>query len=240
MFKTRLFTNNLRAVSVLGVAAVSYNLYRPINLESINNVIVDKSLDPFPTKLSNFKLIGHGMRSVTFLGFNVYGIGIYFDENNSKQVKNILGDYDLTTDLNNEKSVEIISKIIDTTDFRIRISPVRNTDFNHLKDGFIKSILSSPLKKEYGDKANEGLDEIRNIFKNFKGSVPKNHILLLSTNNGSLSFTYENTKTGEIKEIGKVNEKVVSKLLLLCYLSNAKPLSESLRTSCNQGWNELI
>lgn len=243
MFKQlRTQLNNRKLVyyaAGLGVSTLAVNLYHPVYLESINSVIVDKSLTPFPTSLKDYKLLGYGMRQVTFLGFNVYGIGIYFNTKDSNKIKSILSHYDLAKDLDDAKSVEIISQIIENTDFKIRISPVRNTDFTHLKDGFIKLILASPLKKNYGDKVNEGLDQLRDVFQPFRGSVPKNHVLLITTERGKLTITYENTKSGEIKVMGQVDEPAISKLLLLCYLSNAKPLSEALRKSCNEGWNNL-
>ncbi|EGV60387.1 Altered inheritance of mitochondria protein 18 mitochondrial [Yamadazyma tenuis] len=242
MFKAfRSFNTNVKvftgvAGALVGVQALS--VYNPIYLENLKSVLVDNSIDPFPTKLSNYSMLGHGVRSVTFIGFKVYGAAIYVKDSDKSKVKSIVSERGFEKLEDVEESTELISKICDSVDFKVRICPVRNTDFNHLRDGFVKSILSNPLSKNNAA-VGAGLDELRTLFKGFKGSVPKNHILLLQTDKGKLTFTYENTKTGEIKVLGTVNEPLVSKLLLISYLSSRKPLSEPLRKSCVEGIKNL-
>ncbi|RCK64464.1 Altered inheritance of mitochondria protein 18, mitochondrial [Candida viswanathii] len=76
-----------------------------------------------------------------------------------------------------EQSAEAVGKLLDNdVEFMARISPVRNTDFNHLKDGLIKSILAHPKSKELKEDLAPGLEQLRKAFTR-KGSVPKNHLL---------------------------------------------------------------
>ena len=51
-----------------------------------DTITVDSSISPFPLTIQeakqanvhdDFQLLGHGVRSVTFVSFKVYGIGIY-------------------------------------------------------------------------------------------------------------------------------------------------------------------
>lgn len=222
------------------------------NEDSVN---VDSAIDPFPrviipTTQSNVKeayqLLGYGVRSVTFIGFKVYGIAIYTASKDSAKIKAVLGQYEQKEQkpikelLNDaEKSVEIVEKLIDNdVKFLIRILPVRNTDFGHLRDGFVKSILANKLTQNSKEIVNQGLEELRGVFLGFKGSVPKNHILWLEYNK-TLSLAYENTKLHKIKPMGVVDNAIVGKILVLAYLSGNKSLSEPLRRSSVDGFAGL-
>lgn len=213
------------------------NNFHPITLDN-GGVFLDKSVDPFPTKIGNYSMVGSGIRSVTFLGFKVYAVGIYINHKDIIKAKTVLKNYDLG-DLNDEeKSGIIIADLLNNNvDFLIRISPVRNTDFGHLRDGFIKSILAHPISKTKRDDVNEGLQQLRSVFMGYKGSVPKNHLLMLLTSNGKLTISYSDNKT--VSEMGKVDNELVGQLLLLQYMSGKKPLSEPLRQSCNEGWKQI-
>lgn len=232
-----------RFLTAAGITStlVSYNAiqtYNPVFLENLKQVVVDKSVDPFPTSIGNFHLLGHGVRSVTFVGFKVYAIGLYLRDSDRKSITEILTPEQIENLEDAEKSTELISQVWEKAEMKIRICPVRNTDFSHLKDGFIKLILANPMLKQ-NTQISEGLDEIREIFKKFRGSVPKNHVMMLETDHGKLSFSYENTSTGEIKHLGTVNEPLISKCLIVSYLSSRKPLSEPLRKSCIEGFKFL-
>lgn len=221
-------------------------------VQNEDSVHVDSAIDPFPRVLSPetqsnikdaYQLLGYGVRSVTFIGFKVYGIAIYTATKDSAKIKTILGQYEQTEKkpikelLNDsEKSVEIIEKLIDNdVQFLIRILPVRNTDFGHLRDGFIKSILASKLIQNSKEVVNQGLEELRGVFLGFKGSVPKNHLLWLEYNK-TLALSYENTKLHQVKPMGVVNNATVGKILVLAYLSGNKSLSEPLRKSSVDGF----
>ncbi|CAH2354266.1 altered inheritance of mitochondria protein 18, mitochondrial [[Candida] railenensis] len=220
-----------------------------------NSISVDSSIDAFPISISpqnnknintSFDLLGAGVRSVTFLGLKVYGIGLYLSTEDIHKVKQVIS---ATSEFNSalkdpEQSTEFISKLLDShTRFAVRICPVRNTDFTHLKDGLIKSILSHPLSKSGSpvkDEVSRGLEQLRDVFQGKKGSVPKNHLLWIEVlKDGKVSISYEDTKNNKLRHLGEVEEPMVGKVLFLQYLSGKKPLSEPLRTSCNEGWSKL-
>lgn len=236
-------------VGLLAMSQIVAN--QPYLNDLVNSVVVDKGISPFPKLINNFTMLGSGVRSVTFVGFKVYGVGIYYNKSEESTLVRILrqsissgsenGKDLLKQQLDNdEDSVKLLDQLITNHQYLIRISPVRNTDFNHLKDGFIKSILAHPLTSDQ-EKVNQGLDELREVFKGHKGSVPKDHLLLLTVNKkGQLSFTYENTSTKQTIEMGTVNEPIIAKLLLIGYLGHKKPLSQPLRSDCNEKWLELV
>lgn len=233
MFSTTRRVFATRTLGITGglVALNALNVYHPISLENMQTVIVDSSASAFPKAIDNFTLLGCGIRAVTFVGFKVYAAGLYIQNNVSQEVKKLIKED--FGDLKAEESTEVINKLWEITDYKVRISPVRNTDFNHLKDGFIKLILANPMAKN-NEQVAEGLDQLRNVFKGHKGSVPKGHVLLLESNGGKLSFTYQDPKGTEMV-LGTVEEPLVSKLLFECYLSSRKPLSDQLRKSCIEG-----
>ncbi|KAK6459837.1 altered inheritance of mitochondria protein 18, mitochondrial [Scheffersomyces coipomensis] len=218
------------------------------------SVSVDSSIDAFPLEIKqsdkkhlhqNYQMLGFGVRAVTFVGFKVYGAGIYISKDDIKQTKTILKGEDSISEeklLDVEQSVQIINKLVENqVRFLVRISPVRNTDFNHLKDGITKSILAHPLAKQERERMGEGLEQLKQIFQKNRGSVPKNHLLYLEVlKGGKLSITYEDPIKNRVVEMGIVEEPLVSKALILQYLSGKKPLSDSLRKSSIHGLSELI
>lgn len=252
MFKSFRSINTIYKVigggSVLGLSHLGLNqIYNPIYLDDlINSVIVDNGISPFPKLINDFKMLGSGIRTVTFLKFKVYGIGIYYNKKEELQLIKILKQNHMESSPlkqqldDDDQSRAVLDKLITNHEYLVRISPVRNTDFNHLKDGFIKSILAHPLTNDH-DRINQGLDELRQVFKGYKGSVPKNHVLLLVIDKqGQLTFKYENPTTKSTIDMGIIKEPLISKLLLVGYLGHKKPLSEPLRVDCNQRWLELM
>ena len=83
-----------------------------------------------------------------------------------------------------------------------------------------------------------GLDELRQAFTR-RGTVPKNHLLYLEMlDGGKMELSYVNPEKKPYK-MGVVDSPLVSRQLMLQYLSGAKPLSPSLRDSCIEGFINL-
>lgn len=230
-----------------------------------DEIDVDNSISSFPTVIPHaeysqepFELVGHGVRSVTFIGFKVYGIGIYIAQRDISQTIKILKEFSINNPAlpDDDSLVGVAKAIIDNPSesdqvaydlldngvrFLARLSPVRNTDFNHMKDGLIKSILSGHKDVDTKQQLNQGLDELRAIFQGWRGSVPKNDVLVLEMlQNGELGLSYVNQKLGEVKKMGVVGNPLIGKTLMWKYLSSTKPLSESLRESCTAGFSAIL
>lgn len=248
----------ITAIGLFSSMTLSIENDQNVKENAFELVEVEKGLDPFPTMLSkaeypvkaDYTLLGYGTRAVTFLSFKIYGCGIYaatedlelipkvFD---SKFLSSAFIDFDkskshrenLKLALENpEISRVLISNLLDSRiKLLVKITPIRNTDFNHLRDGLIKSIIAHSESKTDEVRLNVGLDQFRDAFSR-RGSVPKNDDLLLELqSDGSLQLYHHSKKTGESHTLGKVTEPFIGKLLLEQYLSGPKPLSPSTKES---------
>ncbi|QEU62251.1 Aim46 [Kluyveromyces lactis] len=247
-------------IGTLAVSGLSTNLYNDQNVKEDpwKSVSVDKSIDPFPTELkasefpisTEYVMLGFGIRSVTFISFKVYGLGIYAAKEDLGLIPKVLDsnflstafiDFDsskshkenLKTALDNPETSRILINNLLDSGIRLvaKITPIRNTDFNHLKDGLVKSILGHPDSKKDEDRLTNGLQQLRDAFSR-KGSVPKNNDLLIELQaNGYLQVSYFDRKTGESTTMGQVKETLIGKLLFSQYLSGPKPLSPSTKDS---------
>ncbi|CEP22083.1 unnamed protein product [Cyberlindnera jadinii] len=271
-FSARLFTKRFiqsfrssgTARVLLGASLATCGLLisKPITLddkikELTNSIAVDNAVDPFPINLkysTDYTVLGTGVRSVTFVSFKVYALGIYAAVQDLNKIPTVLDsnflssafiDTDSTKShrenvfkaLNDkEKSKVLVSNLLDSNIRLVaRITPIRNTDFNHLRDGLVKSILAAKVQDETLDK---GLQQLKEAFLR-KGSVAKNSNLVLERlGDGQLQLYFENTKTGELETLGRVQEPIVSKVLFLQYLSGG--LSPSTRESCIEKISQLV
>lgn len=225
--------------------------------EPLDSVQIDKSVDPVPTKLkmsTSYELIGYGTRSVTFLGFKVYALGIYAATEDISKISTVLDskflseafiDTDstkshsenvLTALKDADKSKILISNLLDSNIRLVaRICPIRSTDFNHLRDGLVKSILAAKVKD---DSLEVGLQELKDAFTK-RGSVPKNHLLLLERlQDGQLQLSYQDTSSGITTQLGRVKTPLISKLLFLQYLSGG--LSPSTKDTSIERISQLV
>lgn len=209
----------------------------------LDGIAVDSSISPFPVELNNSKVVGSkhkliatGVRSVTFLGFKVYGAGLYVPVSDEAKIMSTVAEYlkkhDFQTveQLLNDK--EVSQKLVDDVSLKIsyavKITPVRNTDYGHLRDGLTKSILASPMAKTMREEVGQGIEQLRAIFQAFRGSVAKNDNLWLVAEKDSVTVLHEGKK---VTKMGTVTEPAIKRVLLVLYLSSARPLSEPLRTS---------
>jgi len=259
---TKQFVKKSIAVTTLGASLLTYNQYRNQILldqskEDLNAISVDKNVDPVPLQLSlstNYQLLAQGTRAVTFLRFKVYALGIYVANEDVHKIPTVLDSKFLSSAFidtdstkshkenvsvalkDKEKSKILISNLLDSNiRLAARICPIRNTDFNHLRDGLVKSILAAGIKDEG---LAEGLQQLREAFGR-KGSVPKNDNLYIERfSNGQLQLSYENKKTGELTKLGDVKNPIVSKVLFLQYLSGG--LSGDTRENAIERITQLV
>lgn len=225
--------------------------------ENLTAIQVDKNVDPVPLSLklsTAYQLLAHGTRAVTFLKFKVYVLGIYVANEDVYKIPTVLDSKFLSSSLidvddtkahsenvsialhDKEKSKILMSNLLDSNIRLVaRICPIRNTDFNHLRDGLVKSILAAGIKDE---QLAVGLQQLKDVFSR-KGSVPKNNNLFIERlSDGQLLLSYENTKSGEFIELGRVTNPIVSKVLFLQYLSGG--LSNDTRENAIHSISQLV
>ncbi|KAJ4152790.1 hypothetical protein LMH87_009310 [Akanthomyces muscarius] len=214
---------------------------------------------------TQYTLVGLGMRSVTFIGINVYLVGLYVATQDIARlqhylVKNV--NSVATTLIPSEKDT-LRQRLLDPVEGEalwdailrdaklrsvIRISPVRDTDFHHLRDGFVRAIQarSSLDKDAYSDEAfGTAMKDFKALFN--RGQVPKKKEMLLCRNeSGALAVTYDGASTGSTEKkpqrevLGTITDERLSHLLWLNYLAGSKVASEPARKNIVEGVMEFV
>lgn len=115
-------------------------------------------------------------------------------------------------------------------DHRIsRLVPTRNTDFGHLRDGFVRALSarqksalkSTSLSTEQSDTISESISTFKNFFPN--SSVPKGQeLLLVRTFDGKLAVEYQG------KSMGVLNDPWVAKEMMLAYFADQSVPSQAV------------
>ncbi|GAK65867.1 chalcone isomerase [Moesziomyces antarcticus] len=204
---------------------------------------------------SKLRLVGLGVRTVSFLRVRVYVAALYIDENKLQE---------RLTRASNDKTLEqnVKELLDDGTAAVIRIVPVRNTDFNHLRDGFIRA-LQNRLKKAIKDARVQtdsplesafqlAIQQIKDSFP--RGSVPKGSpldlvILPTAVNSkpvpASLNFEYDGQAFGQVTpnkdEIQQSSANAVdpaftvARELALAYFADVGEISTPFKNSVQQG-----
>lgn len=207
------------------------------------SILVDKGVSLFPTELEidgiRLELIGTGTRSVSFLGFKVYAAGLYIAKEDISKAKRLLSGKANSKEklLDKSQSDEVIQLLLKNgVRFDIRIVPVRNTDFGHLRDGFVRAITGNKNFKAEGNnpEIGVGLNELKVAFSG-RRSVKKDRIIhLFRLSDGSLRASFFNCNAeGECKEefLGLVKNQIISEYLFLKYLGGDSPSSPDLQAS---------
>ena len=222
-----------------------------------------------PSNLSldnqEYQLVGLGVRTVSFLGIQVYVVGMYVALSDIAILQESLIrtlDPVATTLVRNEKvklkellldperGEEIWNSVLKDGKIRtaLRIVPTRNTDFMHLRDGWVRGITAktqkSPVVKDDPAFSDESFGQAVNDFKAIWGggsrkNVPKGETLLLTRDaRGTMEAWYEDKK-GSLK-LGEVKDERVSRLIWLGYLGGKTVSSESARQSIVDGCMEYV
>ncbi|KJZ77250.1 hypothetical protein HIM_03571 [Hirsutella minnesotensis 3608] len=208
-----------------------------------------------------FTLVGLGMRTVTFLGFQVYLVGFYVATQDVARLQQYLVKKinPLATTLIPSEKDALRKALLDAAEGEqtwdemlreagcrsaFRIMPVRDTDFHHLRDGFVRAVQArSQRDKSYGDEAfGAALKDFKAIFNH--GSVPKKKELLLFRDAaGNLSVLYgdgDRKKNPQRSVLGQIQDERISRLLWLNYLAGNKVASESARQNIIDGIMEFV
>ncbi|KAL2022405.1 hypothetical protein VTK56DRAFT_5472 [Thermocarpiscus australiensis] len=217
---------------------------------------------PPPSTTTNYTLVGLGVRTVTFVGLQVYVVGYYVATSDIAALQNALVkkvNPAATTLVPGERE-QLRGALLDPAEGErtwdellargiparsaFRIVPVRDTDFHHLRDGFVRAIqarapgLSGPSTAE-DDAFGEAMRQFRAVFS--RGTVPKRkELLLVRDETGKLSITYDGGRQGGRQLIGVVEDERVSRALWLNYLAGKKVASEPARKSIVEGIMEFV
>lgn len=213
-----------------------------------------------------YQLVGLGIRTVSFLGIQVYVVGLYvaLPDIAILQERLIRTQDPVATTLvpgekgklreallDADKSEDIWNEVLKNGGIRsvFRIVPTRNTDYSHLKDGFLRQITGKTqhfaAKRNDQTFSDESFGQSVNEFKTFfngapKKNLPKGEILLLGRDaRGRLSAWYEDPE-GNRTKFGQIEDERLSRCMWLQYLSGANPSSESARRNIVEGVMEYV
>lgn len=207
-----------------------------------------------------FTLVGLGTRTVTFLGIQVYVVGFYVATQDVEKLQHYLVKKvnSLATTLIPSEKATLKKSLLDAAEGEetwdailrdagcrsaFRITPVKDTDFHHLRDGFVRAITGRSQRdnQKFGDEQfGAALKDFKGLFN--RGQVPKKKELLLCRDEvGQLAVMYDDQQKGPRKEVmGVVSDERISRLLWLNYLAGNKVASEGARQNIIDGVMEFV
>ncbi|KAK1761958.1 chalcone-flavanone isomerase-domain-containing protein [Phialemonium atrogriseum] len=215
----------------------------------------------------HYTLVGLGVRTVTFIGLEVYVVGYYVATSDIAALQAALvkrvnpiattlvpGERDeLRTALldpvqGEELWQELLQRGIPARSV-FRVIPVRDTDFHHLRDGFVRSIQARSPKTTgptADDSFGEAMRNFRGIF-NRGGVAKKKELLLIRDGQGRLTIVYDpgrgpkgSGEAGGRELLGTVDDERISRALWLNYLAGSKVASEPARKNIVEGVMEFV
>lgn len=225
-----------------------------------------------PQRSTEYTLVGLGVRTVTFVGLQVYVVGYYVATSDIAALQNALTKKvnPIATTLVPGEREQLRGLLLDPAEGErtwdellasgvparsaFRVVPVRDTDFHHLRDGFVRAIQTRAPALSGGaagrspaedDAFGEAMRQFRAVFN--RGSVPKRkELLLIRDETGKLSITYdggaskrEDPPPGR-QLIGVVEDERISRALWLNYLAGKKVASEPARQDIVKGIMEFV
>jgi Chalcone isomerase like len=211
-----------------------------------------------------YQLVGLGIRTVSFLGIQVYVVGLYIAVPDIAKLQQQLvrkmdpiattlvpGERQKLRDLLMDpvKGEEVWDEILKDGGIRtaFRIVPTRNTDFMHLRDGWVRGITGrTQARTAAGDQAfnDETFGASVNDFKAVWGSgarksVPKGGTLLLTRDAQGKLAAWIEEKQGSLR-LGEVDDERISRLIWLGYLAGKNVSSEGARRSVVDGVMDFV
>jgi hypothetical protein len=217
-----------------------------------------------------YQLVGLGIRTVSLFNIQVYVVGLYVAVSDIAALQKRLVDAAVPPTeavattlvpgekdklqallLDPERGEDLWNSILKNGQIRTawRIVPTRNTDFMHLRDGFVRGITarSAHFATHKNDPSfqDESFGAALNDFKSaFGGSarrkLPKGEILLLARDAlGTLSVWEETSATGDRIKMGDIADERVGRLLWLGYVAGKTVSSEPTRQSIIEGCIEF-
>jgi hypothetical protein len=216
-------------------------------------------------KDSEYTLIGLGIRTVSFLKIQVYVVGLYVRTTSLSKIQSRLvkrvnplattllpGERDelRLALLDPEKSYLIWDVLLKESsnglDTAFRVVPTRGTDFQHLRDGWMRGIISKTQAasqrgdKEFSDDSfGRSVKEFSALFGG-KGKAPKGSVVLLTRDgSGKLDMMHQSSDE-QITHLGSVEDERISRLIWLGYLGGKSVSSEAARKEIIDGIMALV
>jgi len=220
-----------------------------------------------------YHLLGLGIRKVSLFRIQVYVVGLYVANGDlgklqEELVKASVGGGASTlvqgekeelrkTLLDGEGSTKLWAQVLKEGGVRsaVRVVPTRNTNFSHLRDGWVRGIDSRSKGKEFEDESFQvAVGEFKGMFGG-KGSVGKGKVLLLgrgadgalrvwveeeTTSPGASEHKVPLSKAGKMNLLGDLKDERISRLVWMGYLAGDNIASEEARRNVVEGIIEIV
>ncbi|EME50384.1 hypothetical protein DOTSEDRAFT_145216, partial [Dothistroma septosporum NZE10] len=213
-----------------------------------------------------YTLLGLGIRTVSFLGIQVYVVGMYVrtQDISALQEKLVHVINESASTLIPSEKEELKKRLLDPNESRAiwqellrvpglktawRVAPTRNTDFGHLRDGWITGItnrtreakqLAKGIETEYdAEDFGKAVGNFKSIFAG--GKAPKGSVMILSRGTmGNMDVWFQEKpgasgKDKQMQLLGSVPDERISKMIWLGYLGGDKVSSEAARQGVVNG-----
>ncbi|CAK7563643.1 MAG: hypothetical protein SEPTF4163_001514 [Sporothrix epigloea] len=214
-----------------------------------------------------YTLVGLGTRTVSFLRFEVYVVGFYVATADiaALQHRLIKRVNPIATALVSGEKTELRSSLVDASESQVlwdalleegiparslfRIVPVRDTDFPHLRDGFVRAIKAQSariLRKEEESATSasspdfgESMQEFKQLFRRGKAKKGR-ELLIVRGADGALSLVFDDGSSIGRELLGSVRDERVSRSLWMNYVAGSSVASEAARQSIADGLVEFV
>lgn len=220
-----------------------------------------------------YTLVGLGIRTVSFLSIQVYVVGLYVATSSlaalqQKLIKRvnpsasalIPGEKEtlrkalLDADTSNEIWESLLRDTSrgpserDGVDMALRVVPTRGTDFNHLRDGWVRGVtgrVQDAQKQGNEEYSDDSFGMVKREFEKLlsgKGKAAKGSIVLLTrAADGKLGVMFQaKEKGGEVVDFGGVSDERLSRLIWLVYFGGKNVSSEPARKGVADGCVGLV
>ena len=213
-----------------------------------------------------YHLVGLGIRTVSFLGIQVYVVGLYIALSDIATLQErlirrldpvatalVAGEKDDLKKLllDPEKGEDVWNSILKDGQLRtaIRIVPTRNTDYMHLRDGFVRGITartqhftSAKQDPSFNDESfGAALNEFKAMWSGgARKNVPKGEILLMTRDAPGKMAIWHEDKSKNSYRLGGVDDERISRMIWLGYLGGKNVSSEGARKSVVDGVMEYV
>jgi chalcone isomerase-like protein len=255
--------------------------------ESLGSLSIRPGQDiPATSKSEEYQLLGLGIRTVSFISIQVYVVGLYVAKSDISTLQQRLiraavhplsdnaeenGVVAATSLVSSERDAlklllldpkdgeDVWNKILKDGGIRtaLRIVPTRNTDFLHLRDGWVRGITaraqrantkakelatagasSKELGSEFRDESfGNAVKEFKTVFGGgARKNVPKSQVLvLLRDSKGVLDMVLQPDPVEPMRWLGRACDERISRLIWLNYLAGKTVASEGARQSIVDG-----
>lgn len=212
---------------------------------------------------TEYHLMGLGIRTVSFLSIQVYVLGLYVATDDIAALQQTLIrqiDPIATTLVADEKEKlraklldpevgeEVWTRVLKDAGVRtaVRIVPTRNTDFMHLRDGWVRGITARTQRagqKGSVEFEDEGfalaMGDLKGLFSGRK-AFSKGKTLLLTRNGRGVLRAWLDEGVQGVTRLGEVRDERVSRQVWLGYLAGKNVASEGARRSVVEGVMEFV